>query len=64
MTALYKVTDAEGRSTVSGVGFQYPLPKGKRPGAWTEPVTPGGEAMDTTPELRLRRALAALEDAL
>ena len=39
MTTLYKVTDKDGRGC-NGGKFAYPLPKGKRPGAWTPPAAP------------------------
>jgi hypothetical protein len=37
--ALYKVCREDG-STREGGSFRYPLPRGKRPGAWTPDVTP------------------------
>ena len=44
MMSLYKVLAADGRPTVSGVDYSYPLPTladgTSTPGEWTEPVIP------------------------
>ena len=43
---LFKLTDAEGHGANGGSPvFRYPLPTGRRPGAWTEPV-PGPVACE------------------